>query len=68
MKNIMKPIIEFGPVAIFFYFFLKTGSIQDAIIPLMIASVIAIIISYISEKKIPRMLLFSSFLILLFFC
>jgi len=51
MKNILKPIIEFGPVAIFFYFFLKTGSIQDAIIPLMVASVIAMIISYISEKK-----------------
>ena len=66
MKNIMKPIIEFGPVAIFFYFFLKTGSIQDAIIPLMIASVIAMIISYISEKKIPPMLLFSTVLILIF--
>ena len=66
MKNILKPIIEFGPVGIFFYFFLKTGSIQEAIIPLMVASVIAMIISFISEKKIPPMLLFSTVLILIF--
>ena len=66
MKNILKPIIEFGPVAIFFFFFLKTGSIQEAILPLMIASVIAMIISLISEKKVPPMLLFSTVLILIF--
>ena len=66
MKNLLKPIIEFGPVAIFFFFFVKTGSIQESIIPLLIASVIAIIISLISEKKVPPMILFSTVLILIF--
>ena len=38
MKNLAKPIIEFGPVVVFFYFFIKTGEIQSAILPLMVAA------------------------------
>ena len=66
MKNLVKPIIEFGPVAIFFYFFIKTGEIQSAILPLMIAAGIAIVASYLLEKKVNHMLLFSTILIFVF--
>ena len=66
MKNLAKPIIEFGPVAVFFYFFIKTGEIQSAILPLMVAAVIAIAASLFFEKKVNQMLLFSTALILVF--
>ncbi len=66
MKSSIKPLIEFGPLAVFFYYFIKTGEIQSAILPLMIAAVIAIIASLILEKKVSPMLLFSTILILIF--
>ena len=66
MKSIAKPFIEYGPIVVFFIFFFKTGEIQGAIVPLMLAAVVAMALSYIVEKKIPPMLLFSSILILIF--
>jgi intracellular septation protein len=66
MKTFAKPIIEFGPVVVFFYFFIKTGEIQSAILPLMIAAGIAIVASLLIEKKINQMLLFSTILIFIF--
>ena len=66
MKTFAKPIIEFGPVVVFFYFFIKTGEIQSAILPLMIAAGIAIVASFWIEKKINQMLLFSTILIFIF--
>ena len=53
----MRQIFELGPLVVFFYFFVKTGEIQQAIMPLMIAAVIAIIGSYIFEKKVSPMLI-----------
>ena len=52
MKSLIKPLIEFGPLAVFFYYFIKTGEIQSAILPLMIAAVVAIVASLILEKKV----------------
>ena len=66
MKTFAKPIIEFGPVVVFFYFFIKTGEIQTAILPLMIAAGIAIVASLLIEKKLNQMLLFSTILIFIF--
>ena len=66
MKSSIKPLIEFGPLAVFFYYFIKTGEIQSAILPLMIAAVVAIVASLILEKKVSPMLLFSTILILIF--
>ena len=66
MKTFAKPIIEFGPVVVFFYFFIKTGEIQTAILPLMIAAGIAIVASLLIEKKLNQMLLFSTILIFMF--
>ena len=50
----------------FLSFYKKTGNIIDAIIPLIIATAIAIIISYIVEKKIPLMPTIGGFIILIF--
>ena len=66
MKRSIKPLIEFGPLVVFFYYFIKTGEIQSAILPLMIAATIAIIVSLIFEKTVSLMLLFSTILILIF--
>ena len=55
MKGGLKFIVDVGPLVVFFIFFKKTGNIIDAIIPLIIATTIAIIISYILEKRIPMM-------------
>ena len=66
MKNLAKPVIEFGPVVVFFYFFIKTGEIQSAILPLMVAAGVAIVASLLIEKKVNQMLLFSTILIFVF--
>ena len=42
MRGSLKQVFEFGPLVVFFYFFIKTGQIQEAILPLMIAAGIAI--------------------------
>ena len=50
MKSIYKLLIDIGPLAVFFIFYTRSG-LQDAILPLMIATVISVIVSYILEKK-----------------
>ena len=42
MKGFLKFLIDFGPLAVFFIFYKKTGNILDAIIPLIIATEIPI--------------------------
>ena len=54
MKSIYKLLIDIGPLAIFFIFYTKSG-LQASILPFMIATVIAVLFSYILEKKIPIM-------------
>ena len=53
MKNIIKLLVDIGPLAIFFIFYTR-GNLQSAILPFMIATSIAVIIWYIVEKKIPN--------------
>ena len=65
MKSISKLIIDIGPLAVFFIFYTR-GNLQSAIIPLMIATVIAVLFSYIMEKKIPIMPTVGAGIILLF--
>ena len=66
MKGTIKFIVDVGPLAIFFIFYKRTGNILDAIIPLIIATTIAILISYIVEKKIPVMPTVGGIIILIF--
>ena len=54
MKSIAKLLIDVGPLAVFFIFYTRSG-LQEAILPLMIATVIAVLVSYVLEKKIPIM-------------
>ncbi len=65
MKPVYKLVIDFGPLVVFFYFFKKNG-LQEAILPLMIATLIAVLISYVLEKKIPIMLTFGATIVLVF--
>ena len=66
MKGVVKFVVDIGPLAVFFIFYKKTGNIIEAIVPLIIATLIAIIISYILEKKIPLMPTIGGFIILIF--
>ena len=50
MKSIYKLLIDIGPLAVFFIFYTRSG-LQASILPLMIATVIAVLFSYILEKK-----------------
>ena len=66
MKGGIKFFVDVGPLAVFFIFYRKTGNLIDAIVPLIIATVVAIMISYILEKKIPLMPTIGGFIILIF--
>jgi intracellular septation protein len=65
MKKISKLLIDIGPLAVFFYFYTQSD-LKSAIPPLMIATVIAILFSYILEKKIPIMTTVGATIILFF--
>ena len=53
MKNISKIFVDIGPLAVFFIFYTR-GNLQSAILPFMIATVIAVLFSYIVDKYIIR--------------
>tara|TARA_B100000575_G_C23094604_1_gene631240 strand:+ start:983 stop:1522 length:540 start_codon:yes stop_codon:yes gene_type:complete len=65
MKTISKLLIDIGPLAVFFIFYTRSG-LQAAILPLMIATVIAVIISYLTDKKIPIMPTVGAGIVLIF--
>jgi len=65
MKSISKLFIDIGPLAVFFIFYSRSD-LKSAILPFMIATVIAVIFSYIFEKKIPVMPTVGGVIILIF--
>tara|TARA_B100001115_G_C15843078_1_gene423388 strand:- start:2626 stop:3201 length:576 start_codon:yes stop_codon:yes gene_type:complete len=65
MNKFLKIISDFGPLLIFFIFYKKYGMIQ-AILPLIIATVISIIIMYCFEKKISPMPIIGAVLVSVF--
>ena len=65
MKSVYKLLIDIGPLAVFFYFYSKNG-LQASILPFMIATVIAVLFSYIHEKKIPIMPTVGATIVLIF--
>jgi len=65
MRNISKLIIDIGPLAVFFIFYTRSD-LRSAILPFMIATVIAVLFSYIIEKKIPVMPTAGGVIILVF--
>ena len=65
MKSIFKLLIDIGPLAVFFIFYTR-GDLKTAILPFMIATIIAVLFSYILEKKIPIMPTVGAVIILIF--
>ena len=65
MRGVSKILVDIGPLAVFFIFYTR-GNLQSAILPLMIATVIAVLFSYIVEKKIPIMPTVGASIILVF--
>jgi len=65
MKGLLKLIVDIGPLAIFFIFYTR-GNLQSAILPFMVATIIAVLFSYIMEKKIPIMPTVGAGIILVF--
>ena len=65
MKSIYKILIDIGPLAVFFIFYTRSD-LQSAIIPFMIATIIAVLFSYIVEKKFPVMPSVAAIIILVF--
>ena len=65
MKSFTKLLVDIGPLAIFFIFYTRSD-LQSAIIPFMIATIIAVIFWYFIEKKIPVMPTVGAIIILVF--
>jgi len=66
-KSLLKFITDFGPLLIFFVVYSKSGkNLSTAIPPLIIATIIAVLISYIIEKKIPYIPLIGGIIISVF--
>ena len=65
MKSIFKLLIDIGPLAVFFVFYTRSD-LKTAILPFMIATIIAVLFSYIIEKKIPIMPTVGAAIILIF--
>ena len=66
-KSLLKFITDFGPLLIFFTIYYKSGNnLTVAIPPLIIATLIAVIIMYFVEKKIPYVPLIGGIVISLF--
>ena len=65
MKSFYKLLIDIGPLAVFFIFYTRSG-LQASILPFMVATVNAVLFSYIQEKKIPIMPTVGAGIVLLF--
>ena len=66
-KSLLKFITDFGPLLIFFIVYSKSGkNLSAAIPPLIVATIIAVFISYIVEKKIPYVPLIGGIIISVF--
>ena len=66
-KSLLKFITDFGPLLIFFVVYSKSGkNLNAAIPPLIIATIIAVLISYIVEKKIPYVPLIGGIIVSVF--
>ena len=66
-KSLLKFITDFSPLLIFFVVYSKSGkNLSTSIPPLIVATIIAVIISYIVEKKIPYVPLIGGIVISVF--
>ena len=66
-KSFLKFVADFGPLLIFFTVYYKSGNnLSAAIPPLIVATIIAVMVVYLLEKKIPYVPLVGGIIITLF--
>ena len=66
-KSFLKFVTDFGPLAIFFFFYYNSDkNLSVAIPPLIVATLVALAVVWFFEKKIPTMPLVSGILITFF--
>ena len=66
-KSLLKFLTDFGPLLIFFIVYSRSGrDLGVAIPPLIISTLIAVIIMYLVDKKIPYIPLLGAFLVSFF--
>ena len=66
-KSFLKFLTDFGPLVIFFYYYYDSGKdLKVAIPPFILATIIALVVMWFLEKKIPKVPLLSGILITLF--
>ena len=66
-KSFLKFLTDFGPLIIFFYYYYDSGKdLKIAIPPFIIATIIALTLTWFLEKKIPKIPLLSGILITFF--
>ena len=66
-KSFLKFTTDFGPLAIFFYYYYNNDkNLSVAIPPLIVATLIALVVVWFFERRIPMMPLISGILITLF--
>ena len=66
-KSFLKFTTDFGPLAIFFYYYYNNDkNLSVAIPPLIVATILALGIVWVFEKKVPMMPLISGILITFF--
>ena len=66
-KSFLKFIADFGPLLIFFTIYYKSGNnLRVAIPPLIVATIVAVVVVYFIERKIPYVPLIGGIVISLF--
>ena len=66
-KSFLKFVTDIGPLVIFFFFYYNNDKdLKIAIPPLIVATIIAVLMMWILEKKIPMVPLIGGILITLF--
>ena len=66
-KYLLKFVTDFGPLAIFFFFYYDSGKdLKIAIPPFIVATLVALVIVWFLEKKIPMVPLIGGVLITFF--
>ena len=66
-KSFVKFVTDFGPLAIFLYIYYSSGKdIKVALVPFIIATIIALFVVWILEKRVPMVPLLGGLLITFF--
>ena len=58
-KSLVKFVTDFGPLALFLYIYYSSGKdIKVALVPFIIATILALIFVWFLEKRVPMVPLF----------